>query len=103
MELAAELAVGSELDVDALVEAEPYQIQRLLHRDLLLRRRHHRRPLLQLPAPKPLNPSYRTESQLPLRNSDVLAISVGAAAAPALSFGYNVSRPVFSWALLHGH
>jgi hypothetical protein len=37
MELAAELAVGPELDVDALVEAEPYQIQRLLHRDLLLR------------------------------------------------------------------
>jgi hypothetical protein len=40
MELAAEFAVGSELDIDALVEAEPYQIQRLLHRDLLLRRRH---------------------------------------------------------------
>ena len=43
MELAAELAVGAELDVDALVEAEPYQIQRLLHRDILLRRRHRLR------------------------------------------------------------
>jgi hypothetical protein len=35
MELAAELAVGAELDVDALVEAE---IQRLLNRHVLLRR-----------------------------------------------------------------
>jgi len=55
MELAAELAVGSELDVDALVEAEPYQIQRLLHRDFLLRRSHRRRLVHRLPpaAPRP--------------------------------------------------
>jgi hypothetical protein len=38
MELAAELALGAELDVDALVEAEPDEIQRLLHRHVLLRR-----------------------------------------------------------------
>jgi hypothetical protein len=36
MELAAELALGTELDVDALVKAEPYQIQGLLHRHILL-------------------------------------------------------------------
>jgi hypothetical protein len=31
MEFAAEFTVGSELDVDAFVEAEPNEIQRLLH------------------------------------------------------------------------
>ena len=51
MELAAELALGAELDVDALVEAEPYQIQRLLHRHVLLRR-HRRRRSYSLPPPR---------------------------------------------------
>lgn len=36
MKLAAKLSVGTEFDVDALVEAEPYEIQRLLHRTLFL-------------------------------------------------------------------
>lgn len=49
MELAAELAVGAELDVDALVEAEPDQIQRLLHRALFLAR-HLLLPLFLLPS-----------------------------------------------------
>lgn len=42
MELATELPLGTELDVDTLVEAEPDQIQRLLHRALFLAR-HSRR------------------------------------------------------------
>ena len=38
VQLAAELAVGAELDVDALVEAEADQVQGLLHGAVLLRR-----------------------------------------------------------------
>ncbi|RWW51491.1 hypothetical protein BHE74_00042179 [Ensete ventricosum] len=36
VKLSTEVAVGAELDVDALVEAEPYEIERLLHGALLL-------------------------------------------------------------------
>jgi hypothetical protein len=38
MEFAAEFTVGSELDVDALVETEPNEIQRLLHCAIILAR-----------------------------------------------------------------
>lgn len=35
MKFSTELAIGSELDVDALVEAKPDEIERLLHGALL--------------------------------------------------------------------
>lgn len=38
VELASELAIGAELDIDTLVEAEPYQVQRLLHSALFFTR-----------------------------------------------------------------
>jgi hypothetical protein len=40
MKLAAEFPVGTKLDIDALVETEPYQIQRFLHRYFLLARHY---------------------------------------------------------------
>lgn len=38
MKFSAKLSIGAELDVDALVEAEPDEIQRFLHRALFFAR-----------------------------------------------------------------
>lgn len=57
VELAAELAVGAELDVDTLVEAETYQVQRLLHCDLFFTRH------LSAPSVLALQPDVKLEAE----------------------------------------
>ncbi|RRT78756.1 hypothetical protein B296_00022136 [Ensete ventricosum] len=63
VKLSTEVAVGAELDVDALVEAEPYEIERLLHGALLLA--CHR----SLPTPARLAPLLASGGRNPFGGS----------------------------------